>query len=332
MKKMYAFLLLLGLLGMNYQVVQAEEAQNGGFSVTPLDPASNQPLSSYYDLMVEKGETVDLSLVLQNSSSEEMTIQLEANTATTNRNGITSYMKVTKQDTSLRYSFEEMVTLPSETVTVPAKESTTVTFQVATPEKAFEGELLGGFRFSEVEKEQDSDSKAAVESKVAYVVGVLMKQSDERPLPNMALLGVKTEQRNYRNYISANLQNAAPRIIKELKVEASVYDSNQKLRYQASNDVMRMAPNSNFDFGISLEDQAFIPGDYRMVVEGEADGEPFSFEKNFTIEKNEATEWNKNAVFVEEKAAFPWHYVGLATVLLALFGWFIARKKKRKET
>ncbi|MTD40214.1 DUF3324 domain-containing protein [Erwinia sp. CPCC 100877] len=320
-------LLLLSLIAA--PVVRADEG--GGFSVTPLDLKTGEAQSSYYDLKVKPKETLQLQVAIDNSSSKEMTIQVEANNATTNDNGISSYLKEKERDSSLTVAFEDLSKVKEEKIKIPAKSTKNAVVDVTIPEEPFKGEILGGLHFTKVKTEDEEEQKSTIGTNIAYTIGVLLRESDEEITPEMAMNGVITEQRNYRNYISANLQNRAPCMIKELKAHAQVYKKGtDELCYEASNDAMRMAPNSNFNFGISLEDQKFVPGDYTMKVTGTADGTPFEFSEDFKISAEEAKEYNKNAIFVQEEGTPYWVYVmGLCGILLVGLLLFLLIKKRR---
>ncbi|WP_165007463.1 MULTISPECIES: DUF916 and DUF3324 domain-containing protein [unclassified Enterococcus] len=324
------FFLIFSIFSISPKVL-AEES--GGFSVSPLDPETGEVQSSYYDLTVVPDQKLKLQVEIYNSSDKNMKIQVETNTASTNNNGITSYLKTEQQDSSLKVAFDKIAKAETEQVNVPAKGTAVANINIEIPKDAFKGEILGGLRFTEIKTEEEKkQQKNAVENNIAYTIGVLLHESDEEVAPEMALNKVFTEQRNSRNYISANLQNKAPRIIRELTVKAQVYQKGtDKLSYEASNDAMRMAPNSNFNFGISLENKKFIPGEYTMKISGTADGEPFDFSQDFTITAKEAKEYNKNSVFItdEPKTNYLLYVLGiLLLIFIVVFLWFIKNKKK----
>ncbi|EME7220925.1 DUF916 and DUF3324 domain-containing protein [Enterococcus faecium] len=310
--------------------------EGGGFSVSPIDPETGEVQSSYYDLAVVPGQNLKLQVEIYNSSDKDMKIQVETNTASTNNNGITSYLKTEEQDSSLKVAFDKIAKAESEQVEVPANGTAMANINIELPKEAFEGEVLGGLRFTEIKTEEEKkQQKNAVDNNIAYTIGVLLHESDEEIAPEMALNKVFTEQRNGRNYISANLQNKAPRIIRELTVKAQVYEKGtDKLSYEASNDAMRMAPNSNFNFGISLENKKFIPGEYTMKISGTADGVPFDFSKDFTITAKEAKEYNKNSVFVTEdpKPNYLLYIVLVLLLIIVIFiVWFIQKKRWKNK-
>ncbi|MDB1688382.1 DUF916 and DUF3324 domain-containing protein [Enterococcus casseliflavus] len=311
------------------------QAASNSFSVSPLDPETNHPQSSYFDLTVSPKETRELHIRIYNSADKDIQVKIEANNGSTNDNGITSYLNEDEVDPTLKIPFQSLATIKDKVVTVPKQGTYDATIQLMIPETSFEGVILGGIRLSSVEKEEDLQTEtSAVAANIAYTIGVVLSESDEVIEPQMNLLGIKTEQRNGRNYISANLQNAAPRIIQELEVKATVYPQGESdILYEASSTNLRMAPNSNFHYGVSLEDQAFQPGTYTMMLQGTADGKNFSFKKNFSISSKEAKEWNKNAVYVKDKEQPAiWLLIGLTTfVLLGLvfLAFFIRNRKKR---
>lgn len=344
MKKLYTTIMmiaLIALIGLPFGTVNAEstESQNV-YSISPLDPETDQPQSNYFDLKVTPNEQKQVKVRIFNSSAEDIKVNVAANDGTTNDNGITSYLGEEKRDTSLKVAFSDIATLENNQLTVPKNGSVDAIINLKIPEKEFDGTILGGIRVSRVGEgtAATSKTKAAVKNNIAYTVAVVLKENDKEVDPQMNLLRVSTEQRNYRNYFTATIQNAAPRIIKKLEVTQKIYKKgDSKVLYEASNSDMRMAPNSNFNFGVSLEDQPFKAGTYTIKVTGKADGKDFSFEKDLTITNKSAAEWNENAVFVKDQPQNnAWLYLGilLLSVLLILavsYMVYLRRKGKANE-
>lgn len=317
-------------LGAN---VQAAESENGGFSVTPINVITGKPLASFYDLKVKPNEKITLPIDIENSGAADLNIKVEVNDGTTNNNGITAYDGVKKRDSSLKVAFTDMASTAEQSVTVKARSKKRVKIDVTIPTKPFEGSVLGGLRFSEIKsEEQKKEQKTAVANNIAYVIGVVLQENDKEIAPIIGLNEIVTEQRNYRNYISANLQNSAPRIIKKMTAHAQVYKQGEdKLLYEATNENMRMAPHSNFNFGINLGDKAFIAGDYTMVIKGEADGKAYSFTKDFVIKGKEARAMNENAVFVEDTSLSRWWFLAGGALVISLLIIIIILLKNRKK-
>lgn len=318
MKKYVQFIFTSAIfwLLMNFGTV-ATASENHSFSVTPLDPTTGEVQNSYYDLLVKPNQEIKVMLRINNSASEEITVAASANNGATNNNGITSYLGNEKRDETLVTAFSDLASLSEEEVKIAGNSSQTITVSIKAPSDSFDGEILGGIRIYQKQNpsEEQQEETSTVNTDVAYTIGVVLRENNQEVIPDMNLLSVQTELRNYRNYISATLQNAAPTIINELIAEAKVYKKGStEVTYQVSNDQMRMAPHSQFNFGISLEDQALEVGEYKMVVTGSANGYPFSFEKEFTISREDAKAGNRNAVFVTKQTNYMWLYILLATV------------------
>lgn len=323
---------MVGLFMVN-EVKAVEENDTYSFSVTPLKPGTKDPQESYYELKVQPNEQKNLEVRVQNSSNHDLTVDVETNNGSTNDNGISSYLKKKERDSSLLIGFSDLAKAESDQVTIPANSYKDVAIHLTIPETPFEGTVLGGLRFTSHDSQAEVQKKKSdVGNNIAYTIGVVLQESDEEVAPLIQLNTIQTEQRNGRNYISGNIQNKAPRIIKNLTVDAKVYEENgDKVLYEASNNTMRMAPNSNFNFGISLETHTFKSGTYRMKLEGSADGEAFSFDKVFKIESKEAKKWNENAVWVEEDPAndlMLYAVIGVLTILLLLSFYYFFKSKR----
>lgn len=306
---------------------------SNSFSISPLNPDTNLPQSTYYNLTVKPNEEKEIKVRIFNSSSEALTVKVALNDATTNENGVISYSGEGEKDNSLKVAFTSMAHLDQEQVRIHAKGSYDASIKIKVPSEQFTGTVLGGVRVTSVTASNASTS-AAIKANIAYSVAVLMTEDGAQPDPSMHLLGVKKESRNYRNYISAELQNSSPRLIKKLEVDAKVYKKNSsKLLYEAKKSEMQMAPNSKFAYGISLENTAFTPGKYRMVVTGTADGKAFSFSKDFEITSKEAKTYNKNSVYVtsEPTNALIFYLMGgIFVVLLLAFVYWLRKRTKGK--
>lgn len=307
-----------------------ENAAATNFSVTPLNEKTLKPQSSYFDLKLSPGSNKKMTVRIDNPNDEAIKVLVEANNGSTNDNGITSYLTTKKRDTTLKVAFSDMTSFKKETITVPKNATKNVVVPINVPQESFEGVVLGGLRFSLEDDDKKKAETSTVTSKISYTIGVLLKESDEAIEPKMKLNAVQVEQRNARNYISANLQNTVPRIIKKLEVNARVYkESGKKVLYEGNATNLRMAPHSNFNYGINLDDQPLIAGKYRMEITGKADGVPFSFKRNFKIERKIATDFNKNAVYVEEKSAL-WLWLLISALVVVVVGLVIYLRRVKK--
>ncbi len=330
MRRRLYLLIAIFVIVINAASVSADT--NKSFSVTPLDPDTKQTQPSYYDLKIAPNEKKILPIRIFNGAEQAIKVKININNGTTNNNGITDYSGSGKKNATLKVGFSDIATVDNEEVTIPAKSAVDVPVTVIMPETKYDGQILGGIRVTSA-KEKEKPKVSGIASNIAYTVGVVLSETETKVTPDISLLGVKTEQRNSQNYISATLQNGAPVIIKKLEAKASVTKKgSKKVLYEAENSSMRMAPNSQFNYGINLVNTAFKSGKYTMTVTGKADGKPFSFTKNFTIKSKEAKEFNKNSVYVTDKPTNNTYlFIIIATLVLIIIAsiiWYIKKNKK----
>ncbi|WP_242366053.1 DUF916 and DUF3324 domain-containing protein [Enterococcus faecalis] len=319
---------LLILVGANDSFAQEK---NNQFSITPLNPENDQPQSSYYDLKMAPQEKKELKLRISNKNEAPLKVKIELNNGTTNDNGITSYLNKDSRDSTLKIAFEDIANIENSIVVVPSNGTKDVLVTLTLPDQKFLGVILGGIRFTQLDSENSKRSSASVIAKSAYTVGVVVRENEKEIEPNIKLNDVIATQRNYRNYITANLQNTEPRILKTLKVKAEVYKADKnKLMYKSEQDGMRMAPNSNFNFGVNLNDQKLMFGKYLLKLVVEADGKKFLFEKSFTISKKEAFRLNKNAVLVKSDNLNIYFFISVFFILFVVSLFMVCLLYKKK--
>lgn len=338
MKKKSLFLFFLGivLLLSGLKTVSAAEMK---FSVQAVLP-ENQVDSSqaYFDLRMKPGQSQDLMVEMRNDTSKEVTVEVKPNTAITNQNGIVEYNDTkTQRDSSLMTAFKDITTTEKE-VTVPAKSQKQVKIHIQMPEEKYNGVILGGIYFSE--KDQEKDRKATskgsqIVNKYAYVIGVKLMETDTIVQPELRLNAVQAKQINYRNVITANIQNYEPAILKDLKIEGKVYKKGgSELLYSEVKEDLRMAPNSNFDFAMSLNNKPFKPGKYTFKGVGKSGDKEWKFEKDFDIKGEESRQYNKQAVSLEKDNTWVYILIGIVVVfiLLIIILILLNKLKNNKET
>ncbi|NMP59941.1 DUF916 and DUF3324 domain-containing protein, partial [Enterococcus mundtii] len=291
-----------------------------------------------FDLNLAAGETERLSLKLQNASSEPIQVQITPHTAYTNVHGVVEYGKDAEEpDPTLPYLVDALIEA-SEVIDLAGNETKTVEVALRMPEASFEGFLAGGLRIKEVreaEEEPTSEEEGvAIQNEFAYVVGVVVSNSRDSVQPDLELHDVFADQLNYRNVISANLQNFTPAFVNQLAVEATVQRAGEdEVLYTANEEKMQMAPNSNFNFPISLEGDRFQAGDYVLKLKATSGEEEWSWERGFTIEADEARSFNREDVMID--TSINWWMIGtmiLILLLLALVIYLMVQKKKANES
>lgn len=317
-------------------IVQAEETLS--FYVTPEFPESQiEGSTSYFDLNLAAGETETLALKLQNASSEPIQVQVTPHTAYTNVHGVVEYGKDAQEpDNSLMYSLDELID-PSGVIELAGNETKTITVPLHMPEELFEGFLAGGLRITEVKEEQEettsNEEGVAIKNEFAYVVGVVVSNSRNAVKPDLELVDVFADQLNYRNVISAKIQNFIPTFVNRLAIDATIQRAGEEeVLYEASDEMMQMAPNSHFDFPISLEGDRFVAGDYLLKMTATSGEEEWSWEREFTIEAETARSFNRADVTIDTNTN--WWMIGaisLVILLIAVILYLIIKQRKQAK-
>ena len=255
---------------------------------------------TYFDLRMEPGQIQELSLTVQNSSNEEIQLMIEPNTALTNQNGVIDYShhEIEEKDSSLRYSFSELIS-EKQLVTVGANETKEVNFILEMPDEIFDGIILGGFYIYQVNKEEPEQT-VMLQNQFAFVIGVKLSMTDLEITPDLALNDIQSTLINYRTAVTANIQNTEATIINNLDVSAQITREGEKaILYETSRTGLSMAPNSNFDFPISLENQPIEAGQYQLYLTATNGEQAWEFERSFEIDSEIASELNQEAIELE---------------------------------
>lgn len=308
------------------------------FYVTPEFPDSQVDGSrSYFDLNTAPGTTERLSVTLQNAIDAPVKVAITPHTAYTNVNGVVEYGKNAEEpDSTLVHSLDELIETP-EPIELAGKETKTISLQLKMPEEAFEGFLAGGLRISEVKEETEtttSDEEGlAIKNEFAYVIGVVVSNSRNSVRPDLALLDVFPDQLNSRNVISATLQNVTPTFVNRLEVEAQVSrKGEEEVLYEAKKEQMQMAPNSHFNFPISLNGDRFRGGEYVVQLTARSGEEEWQWTEEFTIEAEEARALNRDDVTIDTSPN--WLLIGSLTcmvILLAVIAYLVVQNQKNNK-
>ncbi|MGM0276498.1 MULTISPECIES: DUF916 and DUF3324 domain-containing protein [unclassified Enterococcus] len=307
--------------------------------VTPLFPKSQvDEGKGYYELLLAPGQKETLQLKVGNSSSEPINVQVTPHTAYTNTLGNVEYGKdAEEEDPTLVHSLDELMT-PSEVITLAGKETKVIDIPLQMPKDAFEGYLAGGLRITEVKEEEESEAPegegVAIKNEFAHVVGVVVSNTRDSVQPELELLDVFADQLNYRNVISATLQNFTPTFVNQLAVEATVKRAGESdVLYEASKEKMQMAPNSNFNFPISLEGDRFRSGNYVLELTAKSGDNEWSWTREFTIDADDARKLNREDVMIDNSPN--WWMIGAIILLILMLGlvlYLMWQKKRARES
>ncbi|WP_054711088.1 DUF916 domain-containing protein [Bacillus sp. JCM 19041] len=143
------------------------EASEFNFSVTTIIPDNQRdPNKTYYDLVLEPGETQTVEMLLQNDTESDVVIAPTIHSATTNVNGVVEYgSNEIEADETLQFPLEEWVSTEEEIV-VPAGGEFMLPLQIEMPDEAFDGVIAGGITLQE---QRESKDATANEGDQAYL-------------------------------------------------------------------------------------------------------------------------------------------------------------------
>ncbi|QBO36093.1 DUF916 and DUF3324 domain-containing protein [Periweissella cryptocerci] len=304
------------------------------FSVeTPMPSNQIKGENSYYNLLMASGKSQTLKARLINKSSSPVKVDISAQTAITNTNGVIDYAsKTTNTEKSLQYSLQEIVKVPKQ-VTIPANGKITVPIQIHMPTGKLKGVMAGGIMFRQVNEGATAQSKdsVAIVNQYAFTTALLIRQSEKLYQPNLVLTGINANQINLRNVISLNFVNNQPAFLNHLEINSKITKQNSdKAVYNTRVQGMQMAPNTKFAFPIRLEDKKLVAGAYtaHIVAYGmpakdgkyrDADGQKYAakwtFTKNFVITQDKANDLNRKSVAT---AHYPWWLYALVAAVVVL--------------
>ncbi|MGM0219557.1 DUF916 and DUF3324 domain-containing protein [Enterococcus sp. AZ126] len=342
-KKHLLYLVALVILAMIIPIkTYAEEDSSGnatGFTYETIKPDNQRSKDvGYFDLGMTPGQKQTVKIKINNLASEEIEVSVKLNSTKTNANGVIEYGPSTiKKDKSLKYDFENIVKAP-ETVKIPANSEQDVDIEITMPEASFDGVISGGIQLQKIEKEEkETKQKTGVINKYAYVIGMILSETDKDIQPNLELNKVYAELNNFRNTFFVNFSNVEPAYLENMTTQVQIMkEGSDEVLYETKRSGMRMAPNSLIDFPVSMEGDRMVPGDYRSKILVTSGDKKWEWDEKFKITDEEADKFNNQDAGLENVQTFNWQLIaGIVggVIVLALIIFFVIRtiNKKKKE-
>ncbi|AOA03381.1 DUF916 and DUF3324 domain-containing protein [Carnobacterium maltaromaticum] len=332
-KKMALFVMSIGLLFMSFSMRVSAEENPSNVAISAVIPDNQiDKNKTYFDLLMTPGEEQELEVVLTNSSDEAITMESSVNSAITNDNGVVDYSQAKpKYDKTLKHPLSSIATFEKEQV-IPANSKKTMKIKIKMPETEIKGIIAGGVYLSAKDNEdaeKNDDSGVQIKNKYVYVVGIQLRTrediSDVQPDLVLDKKLIQPKQVNYRNYLGINLQNKEPVFIRDLTVEAKIYKKgSNEVFVESKNENLKMAPNSNFNYGVNWNNKEFEAGTYRAKVTAIAkdyDNKTWNWDEEFTItakDAKDAKDLNEKAIDLEVEKTPIWIYFAIAGGILLL--------------
>lgn len=295
----------------------------------------------YFDLMVTPGQKQTLIITLSNPGKEALTVNVSYNGAKTNSNGVIEYGdSLMENDASLMFDFKELVT-GVDKVELNAGETKNLEIQVAMPETSYKGVLAGGIQLKQANQggDQEKSQGSQVINEYAYVIGLLLKESDEVLAPELVFNRAYGAQQNYKNTIMVNFSNTIATYINGMTVEAQIMEKGkQNVLYDRKQTDMRMAPNTYIDFPISMNGEQMVPGEYTTHVLVTAEGKSWEWTEDFEITAEEAEKYNERDAGLVQDRGVDWKLIAMIVggflfiVLVIVLIVHFAKNGKKKKT
>ena len=338
MKKTYNYTLLI-LICFTFLFMKPLNSFAGtnsaDFGVQPIYPDNQEEnKNSYFSLLVEQGKEQTVKIKVSNQTDTPTKVKVERNRATTADSGLIEYSNRKKEkEASAQFDFEKIVTIKDDIIDLGPNESKEIEVDIKMMDDSFDGVILGGLHFSEVDDSTDENQEKQIKNTFSYSIPMLLKMNDRKIENELSLNKVEPAVRNAHPFIEAQLLNSAPTVIQKMSIEGKIYNTKTNEEYYVNKESdLEMAPNSTLNFGFDLKDSPFLQGDYRIVLKVVADGKEYTFEDTFKIDKEVAREMNESAAYVPEKESH-WLMIGLifgGLVIVFFIMTLVIIKKKRK--
>jgi len=270
-----------------------------GFTVTPeLPETQRENGSSFFDLIVAPGLQQDITLIVSNTGDDDIVVQVELITTSTNRNGQINYTSKGVPDSTLEFSFEDIASVSQTHYEIPAREEVIISVTVAVPNEYFEGALLGSIRIlreATDREREDPDTNVDQYTHVTAVVLVMRDDAEEILDPDFALGSITIEPAGNSSLVTANVRNIKPILVIGATVTAKIFPAGgDQPIFENTMDSVDFAPNSIFPFSFTDREDFYIdPGNYTAVVTLQYQDMTWEFEENFAIAPDEADEVNE---------------------------------------
>lgn len=345
-KKNLLFLLTTVIIAVFLPVTTyAEDSSSGnatGFTYESIKPDNQRDTGAgYFDLRMTPGQKQTVKIKIKNLAAEEIEVSVKLNSTKTNANGVVEYGPTTiKNDKSLKYDFEKIVKAP-ETVKVPAKGEQDIDIEINMPEASFDGMIAGGIQLQKVEKEQKNEpKKTGVINKYAYVIGMILTETDKEILPNLELNEVYVDLNNFRNTFFVNFSNVEAAYLENMTTQVQIMkEDSDEVLYETKRSGMRMAPNTLINFPVSMEGDRMVAGNYRAKILVTAGDKKWNWDENFKITDEEADKFNNQDAGLEDVQTFNWKLIAgiiggvvvLAVIIFLVIRTIVKKKQAKKK-
>ncbi|MGX7149676.1 DUF916 and DUF3324 domain-containing protein [Enterococcus ureasiticus] len=293
----------------------------------------------YYKLKVTPGQKQTLAVTVSNPSAEKVTIDVSLNGAKTNQNGVIEYGDSTiDNDDSLKYDFVDLVTGP-EKVELGAGETKKIELKLQIPETGIDGVVAGGIQLMKANQDENVSNQGGshIINQYAYVIGLLLQESEEEQLPDLKFNQVFAGQNSYRNTIFIDFSNVVPAFLNDMTVETQITAKGREtVLFERKQTEMRMAPNSFIQFPISMNGERMVSGTYVATTLVTSGDQRWEWTEEFEITREDADKFNEQDVSLVPEKGKNWvliaiSVVGVLVIASGIYGVITYRRKRKEE-
>ncbi|WP_207695248.1 hypothetical protein DOK67_0001206 [Enterococcus sp. DIV0212c] len=293
----------------------------------------------YYKLKMTPNDHQMLNIRLNNPGKKKITVDVGINGAKTNQNGVLEYGNSTiENDASLKFDFTDIVTGP-KSVDLEPGETKNLELAIQMPETSYDGSIAGGVQLMRKNKDDATEEGGSkIINEYAYVIAILLQETDQALIPELELNQVKADQDNARNAIFVNFSNVVATYLNDMAVEVQVTPKGKEtVLYERKQTAMRMAPNTFINFPVSMNGEKMISGKYeaKILVTGSND-QKWTWMKEFEITKKDADKFNERDVGLVQEKGMDWQLIGLIAggligVISVIFSLLVFSRKRKEK-
>ncbi|MCA5013521.1 DUF916 and DUF3324 domain-containing protein [Enterococcus sp. S23] len=330
MRKDIRFLLFLFIGSISCQLISMKSAEakdsesSAAFYYEVIHPENQLNDVGYFDLRMkpEQKQTVKINLI--NTGDQPLTIEVSLNSAKSSSNGVIDYgPNRLPKDQSLDLDFTELVKT-ADLVDIPARSSKELLLEITMPKEQFDGTIAGGIQLQVKEEKSKQTQEQAINNRFAYLIGMLLTETDVAVEPDLIFRNVYAGQNNFRNTIFVEFSNIAKTFMEEMQVDVQIQKVGEKsILFSEVRDGMRMAPNSLLRFPISLSGERMRSGEYNAKIKISDQQNEWHWNETFFISKEEAQKYNKEDVDIAEKSVIDWKLLIILLLLVVIFLGFL---------
>ena len=337
-KKIIVFFIFILYIVIGAVPTYADEktASPLGFSYEVIKPENQKKNDiGYFDLKMNTGQKQIVQIQLINGGEQPFEVMVALNGAKTNGNGVIEYgPSQIDNDKSLKYDFVDIVKAP-KSIVIPAKSTVPLDLEITMPAASFDGVISGGIQLKGKTDEEAIKKQNGVINEYAFMVGMLLSETDNVVKPELELNHVYAGLSNYRNSVFVNFSNVKANYLENLTLEVQITKSGQDaVLYDTKKANMRVAPNSSVDFPVSMNGEKMLPGKYRAKINASSGEDKWNWDQEFEITDEDADKYNSQDVDLVQEQKINWVLVGIIAgglILLLIIIFVVVRIVRKKK-